>query len=827
MANGSSTLARIQGRGLVETTTTAAEQTGAQLATTPAGAMEQGRGPDSAKMAGTPPAKVNALRVAMQDVGSRRLGAIRDIAKQDIEADQRVTGIRQKASVLGRLDETMATYINKQLEKEFTNRLVPAGATLKEGVYKDDKEKRDALSAAIGKIIANTTDKPVTDADIKVVNDALASVGAGAIKLTKDTSAQINAQLIASNLYDNMTPDQMSQAFGKAVTEANTNTTLDKFLATDSADTLAQAEGLADSDELTALLKSILPKGSDLSNMRLGDVTAAIQQWKQEEFKDVTTYQQTLADPTASPAQRQLALENLRRLGKVGVLALDQKVGDLDAQMQDGDTVMLGDQSFEISEFFEKPEALAQLKGWLDKPDTAPASLKGWIEANRDAIQNKVNELSPDLQDLSNKVEANLKNVAIDENWKPADQIMEEFFGDLTKPSLDNKFSTLSADDQAKFKLLQDANTGPAMSELLATLSKNSFALSGTGLKGPDIYKNLTAADLQQIAKTGVQPFIQNVIAQKRAKDFVAQPANIETAGSEVRQFLEFIGIPDTGSSFSRLASNQNLGEFQDIFNQAGLGDLVAGGQFNIQGLKDKVKQLGLTGETKPSASILDGSNLKAMREYFSTTLGKLRKATANPPQESLPSSSQARDELYYKETGNKSYQQAFNEKMGEEGRLGGINHQNMLNEKATQRAFYDARSSDEYDDVSDDRGGYPRVPDRPRKGENDDSEYIESEKDYQARLSYYEKRMDKYRRYKEIYDNWRNAQAAHKKSEAEFWNVKNDRIAFENNRYQYEKDQRDAIKTWVDNKQSGMDDRNQKVRARYTKLSDIIGGLA
>ena len=632
MANGSSTLARIQGRGLVETTTTAAEQTGAQLATTPAGAMEQGRGPDSAKMAGTPPAKVNALRVAMQDVGSRRLGAIRDIAKQDIEADQRVTGIRQKASVLGRLDETMATYINKQLEKEFTNRLVPAGATLKEGVYTDDKEKRDALSAAIGKIIANTTDKPVTDADIKVVNDALASVGAGAIKLTKDTSAQINAQLIASNLYDNMTPDQMSQAFGKAVTEANTNTTLDKFLATDSADTLAQAEGLADSDELTALLKSILPKGSDLSNMRLGDVTAAIQQWKQEEFKDVTTYQQTLADPTASPAQRQLALENLRRLGKVGVLALDQKVGDLDAQMQDGDTVMLGDQSFEISEFFEKPEALAQLKGWLDKPDTAPTSLKGWIEANRDAIQTKVNELSPDLQDLSNKVEANLKNLSIDENWKPADQIMEEFFGDLTKPSLDNKLSTLSADDQAKFKLLQDANTGPAMNELLTTLSKNSFALSGTGLKGIDIYKNLTAVDLQQIAKTGVQPFIQNVIAQKRAKDFVAQPANIETAGSEVRQFLELIGIPDTGLTFSRLASNKNLNEFQDIFNQAGLGDLLAGGQFNIQGLKDKVKQLGLTTETKPSASILNGSNLKTMREYFSTTLGKLRKAIASPP---------------------------------------------------------------------------------------------------------------------------------------------------------------------------------------------------
>lgn len=626
MANGSSTLARIQGRGLVETTTTAAEQTGAQLATTPAGAMEQGRGPDSAKMAGTPPAKVNALRVAMQDVGSRRLEAIRDVAKEDIAADQRVTGIRQKASVLGRLDETMATYINTQLQAAFTANLIPKGATLKDSIYKDNQQQRADLSAAVGKILAGTA----TDADIATVNAALPKNEQ--IKLDKDTSANTNAAIIANNLYDNMTPAQMQAAFGTAVTAANANTTLEKFLVDPAADTLAQSEGLADSDELTVLLKSILPKDADLSKMRLGDVTAAIQKWKEDEFKDVTTYQQTLSDPMASKAQRDLAAENLRRLGKIGVLALDQKVGNLDAQMQDGDTVMLGDQSFEISEFFEKPEALAQLKGWLDKPDTAPASLKGWIEANRDAIQNKVNELSPDLQDLSNKVEANLKNLSIDENWKPADQIMEEFFGDLTKPSLDNKFSTLSADDQAKFKLLQDANTGPVINELLTTLSKNSFALSGTGLKGVDIYKNLTAADLQQIAKTGVKPFIQNVIAQKRAKDFVAQPANIETAGGEVRQFLEFIGIPDTGSSFSRLASNQNLGEFQDIFNQAGLGDLLADGKFNIQGLKDKVKQLGLTTETKPSATVLDGSNLKTMREYFSTTLGKLRKAIASPP---------------------------------------------------------------------------------------------------------------------------------------------------------------------------------------------------
>jgi hypothetical protein len=626
MANGSSTLARIQGRGLVETTTTAAEQTGAQLATTPAGAMEQGRGPDSAKMAGTPPAKVNALRVAMQDVGSRRLEAIRDVAKEDIAADQRVTGIRQKASVLGRLDENMAEYINAQLKAAFTASLIPKGATLKDSVYKDNQQKRTDLSAAVGKILAGTA----TDADINTVNAALPKNEQ--IKFDKDTAASTNAAIIANNLYDNMTPAQMQAAFGTAVTAANANTTLEKFLVDPAADTLAQSEGLADSDELTVLLKSILPKDADLSKMRLGDVTAAIQKWKEDEFKDVTTYQQTLSDPMASKAQRDLAAENLRRLGKIGVLALDQKVGDLDAQMQDGDTVMLGDQSFEISEFFEKPEALAQLKGWLDKPDTAPTSLKGWIEANRDAIQTKVNELSPDLQDLSNKVEANLKNLSIDENWKPADQIMEEFFGDLTKPSLDNKLSTLSADDQAKFKLLQDANTGPAMNELLTTLSKNSFALSGTGIKGTDIYKNLTAADLQQIAKTGVQPFIQNVIAQKRAKDFVAQPANIETAGSEVRQFLELIGIPDTGLTFSRLASNKNLNEFQDIFNQAGLGDLLAGGQFNIQGLKDKVKQLGLTTETKPSASILDGSNLKTMREYFSTTLGKLRKAIASPP---------------------------------------------------------------------------------------------------------------------------------------------------------------------------------------------------
>lgn len=787
MANGSSTLARIQGRGLVETTTTAAEQTGAQLATTPAGAMEQGRGPDSAKMAGTPPAKVNALRVAMQDVGSRRLGAIRDVAKQDIAADERVTGIRQKASVLGRLDETMATYINTQLQAAFTRELVPAGATLKEGVYKDDKSKRDTLQAAIGKIIANKADNPVTDADIKVVNDALQSVGAAGIKLTKDTSAQINAQTIASNLFDNMTMEQMQSAFGKAVTTANQNTTLDKFLVDPAADTLAQSKGLTDSDQLEALLKSILPTQkdaqgnivpADLSKMRLGDVTAAIQQWKQEEFKDVTTYQQTLADPTASPAQRQLALENLRRLGKVGVLALDQKVGDLDAQMQDGDTVMVDDQSFEISEFFEKPEALAQLKGWLDKPDTAPASLKAWIEANRDAIQNKVNELSPDLQDLSNKVEANQKNLSVDENWKPADQIMKEFFGDLMDPSLDDKLSKLSADDQAKFKILQDANTGPAMNELLTTLSKNSFALSGTGLKGTDIYKNLTAADLQQIAKTGVQPFIQNVIAQKRAKDFVAQPANIETAGNEVRQFLEFIGIPDTGATFSRLASNKNLSEFQDIFNQAGLGDLLVGGQFNIQGLKDKVKQLGLTGETKPSASILDGSNLRTMREYFSKSLGKLRTQLSKVPKVPMPPQSQGEELPWEFHRGQGEY--AVSPRLRKASAEYGLNNRN--------------REIDGVDiEISNLEQEEPRTLFGKGKGWTDWKQKMEA---LEAKKSDIVARRDEYQRIIDDIPNWT-------------------------------KQRQEAYTRWYNEQLAQKDKKDAEEEARYTRFSNILGGLA
>jgi len=799
MADGSSTLARIQGQGLVETTTKDAELGGAALAVTPAGAEMQGRGPDSVKMAGTQPSKVNALRVAMQDVGSRRLGALREMARPELKEDARVSVLRN-ASVLGRIDESMSAYINKTLQAAFTQNILAKenqGAKLKSTVYSKEDTKRNSLLVSIAKLNSTTATGVDLDNAIKIINDALASVGAGAVKLTKDTPPSTNAQLIATNLFENLTPEQMTKGFADSVAKAKKSIQIDDFLKSDDAKLFAEGNGLTNTEALKALIASIVPKDSDLSKMELGDLTSAIQTWRQENFKDVSEYQKTLADPGASYAQRQLALENLRRLGKVGVLAADQKVGDLDAQMQDGDVVNIDNEQFEISEFFTAPEKLAQLKGWLDKPATAPASLKTWIETNRDAIQNKVNEISPDLQKLANTVETNMQTLKLPDNVQLDSGTAEFFFGDLTKPTIAAK----TVPD--KYKLLQDATTGPVMITLL-----NRLKTIGNGLDGKLMFKNLTVDQLKTIVNTGsVEQYVDNAIKQKRALDFLANlpaPAPAEAKASTAQTIDEKtfansfrlllsdrgLNLEDAGISISRLAG-KNLGEFADIFKQAGLSDLLAEGKLNITTLKAKIKDFA-DGDAN---SLISGDTFNTLKEYLNNkVMGGIRNAlsqpTLNPDWKKMPGSAKERDSLFQKSKNERNPKDVLAEKENLRNTIGGENHNN-------------------WEDYKNKRNAYPSEAAFFR---NTPTEYRDS--------SVY---LDRYSVQIEAHA------AAEKKweeSQARFDAANNDWNSYRDNLPQTEKDYRDRFNAWFDEYQSTMNTDNDNLQKRYTRLSNIIGGM-
>ena len=629
MANGSTTLARIQGQGLVETAPTGTAEM-ASAGFTPAGALQKGLSPDAAKMAGTPPAKVNAIRMAMQDVGSRRLSALREMAAPQLEADARTQGIARQASVLGRLDETMSAYINTQLTAAFNQSILKAGNTdarLKGTVYAGDATKQAALTTAV----ANINKGQGTDADVKTVNDALAAVNSTQrVSLAGDTGALTNAQIIANNLFENLTPEQMQKAFGEAVAKANASTLVGSFLQSSDADTFAKGQGIATegmenpSDALEALLSTIVPDKQKLSSMKLGDLTDAIKTWREENFKDVAEYQKTLTDPSATPAQFQLALENLRRLGKVGVIAADAKVGDLDAQMRDGDTINIDGQQFDIASFFTEPEKLAELKGWLNKPDTAPASLRPWIEGNRDAIQTKVNELNPDLQKLSETVKENMKAVELPENVQLDSATAEYFFGDLTKPTIAAKTVP------EKYQLLKDVTTGPAMVTLL-----NRLKTIGNGLDGKQMFNTLSVDQLKKIiSNNGVERYINNAIKQKQTKDFTTQSFDESNFAGNFRMLLsdDNLGMDDAGQSLARLM-NRDLSLYVDVFKNAGLEkppiNLLVNGKLNVNVIKEKLKEFAASN----TDSLISGDGFTALKDFLNNKImGNIRNSLARIP---------------------------------------------------------------------------------------------------------------------------------------------------------------------------------------------------
>ena len=601
MAERSSTLARIQGQGLVETTTRDVEMGGSMLASTPAGAMEQARGPDSAKMAGTPAAKTNALRVAIQDVGSRRLSALREMAKPDMTMDQRVASI-QKVGVLSKLDEAYSAFINETLTASFNATILKTanqGATLKAGIAEKETD-RNALLGAIGNINTGIA----TDADIALVNSYLKDIpGATLVSLSSDVGALTNAQTIANNLFENMTGEQMAEAFGNAVADANSKIQVDEFLTSSDAATFATAQGFKDVAAFTSLLTAILPKDkADFTKLSLADLRREIQNWKQDEFKDVTEYQRVLQDPNSSQAQLDLATENLRRLGKVGVFAIEQKVGNLDAQMQDGDTVSIDNEVFKIEEFFTDPSKLAELQGWIGNPDSAPPTLKAWIETNRDAILNKINDLTPDFKELANKAAANLKAVELPDNVVLNENIVKEFFGaDLFTPTIAAK--TFANDDmKTKYSMLQNKDTGPIIADLLGRLSGSAAWLSGTGLDGKEIFGKLTTDDLNAIVKDGVPRFINNLIASNAAKNFSSDTTVLtgNTLTSKLIDVFSDLGMDDAGILIGQLAGQPNLNKFKELFPEKSLLHeyINSDGTFNTQKVKDALSAFGSSSYT-------------------------------------------------------------------------------------------------------------------------------------------------------------------------------------------------------------------------------------
>lgn len=671
-------LGKLQGQGLVETTTAGLEQAGAQLATTPVGAAMQGRGADSLKMAGTQPAKINALRAGMRESQSQALAGLREKAAGAATAEEqaRLSTLRS-ATVAGKVDERIRLRAENQAKAALSS-LTFGGAEI-------DTSKlpvgynTTSLQKSIFDLISNGPD--LNDADVAQINDALLKIDPKSPTISYEKDKQMDAVVLANSLsalYKNKTKTEIQGAIQKALTDAKAGATIGSLDDTDAVNILGK-EG-AKAEELISILTQITGKdAAAVQGMQLWELRDAIQNWKQTEFQDVTKLREQANSPLTSRAQRQLALEQLRRLGQLEITAYEQKVGDLEKQMQDGDKLTIGTEEFTIEEVFKDPAKLLQLQTWNDNPETAPPELKTFLQANQNAIADQIQKLiggaDAGLTGAIGKIQTNANAVKLDESLKTLpEETIEAFFPGMTKVGLDSKLPQFTTQDQinalpettaeqkaAKTKAQSDLNNylkynllqQPATAQNTALLM--SRLLTIPGVDGKKIFEDLTLDQMRELARADFR--VNDFVAALGDRNTVSQfKGDSKNPQAEFALTMDALKLGQPGKQLSNLIG-KNLSEYKDIFKQAGLSDLLnPDGTFRFEALTSKLNEL----KNASLSDLLAGKatqikdSLTSLTSKLTEELGRVSQRMATPVAEA------DREALFQKETNNSRPEQAL-----------------------------------------------------------------------------------------------------------------------------------------------------------------------
>jgi hypothetical protein len=812
-------LGKLQGQGLVETTTAGIEQAGGQLATTPVGAAMQGRGPSSIKMAGTAPAKVNALATArglsptnMRDVTSAALGQLREAGRIMEGQEAAVAETAKRASVLGRVDDQIAKLAEQKTLAKL-QALKFGGAQLDQTKLPGyDNTKLETLRTSIGDLISGGT--ALTDSDIATINEALTVAGAKPLELTPEKlpSIPILAKSL-STLFTKTSDEELQSNISKAILDAKTESTIGSLDDQAINAIFATPDKSETQTDLLNLLASITgldaTKDADLAKLRgmqLSEVRSAIDGWKQTEFKNVGELRKTLNDPTASRAQRQLALQELRKQGQIGVTGAELKVNDLEKQMQEGDIVRIGTEEFTVEELFTDPAKLLQLQTWIDNPDTAPPELKTWLENNQNAIGLKVSELmgagETGLSGALERVKANAAAVKLDDSAASTlpKETLEQFFPEFANVGLDTKIPADSLavaampettpaekaakqkaqaelDNYNKYKLLQN----PATARNAALLLTNLGTIAG--VDGKKIFAELTPAQMAQLAQS--ENAVNDFRAALQDRNNAANFSGATNFSAEFKDLARYLDIDSTAGQFANLAG-KDLSAYADIFKAAGLGNLLSNGKLNQQFFADKIGEL-----KKYSLSDLIAGKNRNIKQELTRLSTTLQRTLERVPTEDMPGSMKERDQLFrQKNPGLAPAQEQIDALLPEENKLGGENHENWLDYEKKRKAY----------------------PTEAQFFRNTPPEYRDS-------AVYFDTFRDQIMAHSAAEKKWKD-------SERRFWDVKNRRLDIENRAAQIDKEYRDKFQSWFDTEQGEMQKRNKAVRERYAKLADLFGGI-
>jgi hypothetical protein len=353
---------------------------------TPLGAQGIGASQDVAKMAGTP----NQIRTMVQDSLMERQRT-RDLLGESERTNGRarysVESLQQKMNVLeglgsleGRIPEYVRTQLRTAQSVSVPNK-VDVAAIKQHLLGKGMPESAVATAvAAVEKVRnANASAADISEA-LKALNlestitDGTTTLAAKLAPFFTDATVDDIKKQISTVLQDfsDVKMKELPEEFARFADQQN------------NVDDVAAILGLTD---------------EQFGNMTLGEVRAQLKAWKTRNFQDVEILRDVLQDPSYSMAEKDFARQRLAEMGAVGVTSIEQKTNNLEAQVAEGDTVVVGGQAVKVSELMSDPKLKATIATALESDDElaklekTDKDLANWIRNNKAALVPVRNEL--------------------------------------------------------------------------------------------------------------------------------------------------------------------------------------------------------------------------------------------------------------------------------------------------------------------------------------------------------------------------------------------------------------------------------------------------
>jgi Fe2+ transport system protein FeoA len=354
---------------------------------TPLGTQGIGGSQDVAKMAGTP----NQIRAMVQDSLMERTRT-RDLMGESQRTNGRarysVESLQEKMNVLeglGSLEGRIPEYVRTQLKTAQT-------------VSVPNTTNAQAVTQHLASL--GITDKASIDKAVAAV-DKVRAAGAS----PADVSAALAALKIEATITDGTTAlaGKLAPFFTQADIQTVQNqmaTILQDYSAVKMKDLPDQLAQFANPQNNVNDVAAILGLTDEqLGNMTLGEVQSQLKAWKSRNFQDVEILRDVLQDPSYSMAEKDFARQRLAEMGAVGVTSIEEKTNNLEAQVAEGDTVVVGGQAVKVSELMSDPKLKAIISTALSsdeelaKLEKTDKDLASWISRNKAALVPLQNEL--------------------------------------------------------------------------------------------------------------------------------------------------------------------------------------------------------------------------------------------------------------------------------------------------------------------------------------------------------------------------------------------------------------------------------------------------